>query len=670
MFFKKNNIDNNITENNNTVSNDELVKASLYGFFIGDALGVPVEFMSRESLKTRKITDMEEYGTHNQPKGTWSDDSSMLLATIDGLINSKQTIDYQLIMNNFLAWKQRGEYTPFNYVFDMGISTNSALATYQQNKNNNHPEKIMCGTGDIRSNGNGSLMRILPISLYLYYLKINYKDDKFMEIIKTVSSMTHSHIYSIVGCFIYSVYICELLNEKDKWKAYKNTQTILQEICQMHSELNIIREIYGKIICEDISKLKEKDVKSSGYVVDSLEASLWCVLTTNTYEEAVLKAVNLGEDSDTIGALTGGIAGIIYGYNSIPQKWINVLQRKDYLEQMINSFVHYLNMLGSLTNMEGSNKMNKNLDAKILQDTIDDLKNNPNACTTIGGMTSTDGTFTIPESNPSDQLIKFISYFYDNNLLNQNYLEDHKLIENKKDEDLSLDEVLTRLSFIIRGDRFSSGLLKTKVDDGTMLRLIERLYSFTNSMQNINQNQATNDTARMMNYRLHAEQLSVPVLNDFQVQNDNNPQTVLLAAGHGYIEQLTSDGHIDDGQFEQRIELVIKNTKDFMNNNNCENVDNSFIYYKDYNNGIFNFKLFVQDIIIPVQNEKKVIRNFLAFFVEPRMHDFYQLSLGAGPFTMPTEQLKIGTITLENDQVTMSLNNLMMILLDNLKYKN
>lgn len=174
----------------------------------------------------------------------------------------------------------------------------------------------------------------------------------------------------------------------------------------------------------------------------------------------------------------------------------------------------------------------------------------------------------------------------------------------------------------------------------------------------------------MMNYRMHAEQLFVPILNDFQVENDNNPQTILLASGHGFVEQLTSDGHIDDGQFEQRIDLVIKNTKEFMKNNNCENVDNSFIFYKEYNNGVFDFKLYIQDMIIPVQNEKKVIRNFIAYFVEPKMHDFYQFSLSAGPFTMPTEQLKIGIIDLQNDQVTISLDNLMKTLLDNLKYKN
>ncbi len=179
-----------------------------------------------------------------------------------------------------------------------------------------------------------------------------------------------------------------------------------------------------------------------------------------------------------------------------------------------------------------------------------------------------------------------------------------------------------------------------------------------------------NDMARIMNYRMHAEQLFIPILNDFQIQNDNNPQTILLASGRGFMEQLTSDGYIEDGQFEKRIDLVINNTKQFMKNNGCEDVDNSFIYYKDYNNGIFNFKLYVQDMIINVQNQKKVIRNFIAYFVEPKMHDFYQLSLGAGPFTMPTEQLKIGIIDLKQDQITISLDNLMQTILDNLKYKN
>jgi len=335
------------------ISDDDLVKASIYGFIIGDALGVPVEFLSRETLKNNPIRDMEEYGTHNQPKGTWSDDTSMVLATIDGLLNSQiPNIDYKKIISNFLNWKQKGEFTPFNYVFDIGSSTSYALSVYQQHIFNNNANDIMCGTGDINSNGNGSLMRILPIAFYLYYLGIDYKDNKFFEIIKTISSMTHSHIYSVLGCYIYTIYMIELLKCEDKDFAYENMQNILKNICEENNHLIDIKNIYGRIVYEDISKLEEKNIKSSGYVVDTLEAAIWTILTSNSFEETILKAVNLGDDTDTIAALAGGLAGIIYGYDNIPTKWINVLQKKEYLDETINCFIIYLNKIKSINGKE------------------------------------------------------------------------------------------------------------------------------------------------------------------------------------------------------------------------------------------------------------------------------------------------------------------------------
>ncbi len=469
-------------------TDEETIKGCLFGFFIGDALGVPVEFMGRNSLKQNKITDMEEFGTHNQPKGTWSDDSSMVLATMDGLLKSqKSNINYQIIMYNFLQWKLKAEFTPFNHVFDIGISTSSALSIYQQHVINNHPEDIMCGSGEISSNGNGSLMRIIPISLYLYYLGIDYTDKIFMDTIKVISSMTHSHIYSIFGCYIYSIYISELLKGNNKNKAYKNLQNNLQNILKKHPEYCDVKEIYGRIISNDISKLKEKNIKSSGYVVDSLEAAMWSVLTTNSFEEAVLKSVNLGDDTDTIGALTGGLAGIIYGYNSIPKKWINDLQKKSYLDRSVNSFVIYLKQLKNENKeekMENHNIveverndmiMNNKLDIKLLEDTIDDLKNNDEACTTYDGWTM--GKSSIPESNPGEQLKKFINYCYENKLLDQNYVENYEKIGNKKIEEFTYQEVLTGLTKIIRDDRFVSGELYNCVKDGSMLNLIERLYN-------------------------------------------------------------------------------------------------------------------------------------------------------------------------------------------------
>ena len=198
----------------------------------------------------------------------------------------------------------------------------------------------------------------------------------------------------------------------------------------------------------------------------------------------------------------------------------------------------------------------------------------------------------------------------------------------------------------------------------------EKRVEGTNQQTNEDLVQKTMDMARMMNYRMHAQNLFVPVLKDFEVKENNNPQMILLATGYGFIEQLVSDGYIGENEFEQRIELVINNTKEAMKRMGVQNSDTSFIYYKDYSNETFDFKLYVQDLIFQVENETKVTRNIIAFFVEPKLHDFYQFSLGAGPFTMPTEQLKVGTIDLENDQLTATLDNLTNFILDNLKYRS
>jgi len=130
----------NIFNNNKEISMQDRIKGSLYGFFVGDALGVPVEFVSRDELGTRPVKDMLEYGTHNQPKGTWSDDSSMVLATIDSMYNNQDTflsdkiINYNDLMERFLNWKLKADYTPHSKLFDIGNSTSDALSRYQNNK--------------------------------------------------------------------------------------------------------------------------------------------------------------------------------------------------------------------------------------------------------------------------------------------------------------------------------------------------------------------------------------------------------------------------------------------------------------------------------------------------------------------------------------------------------
>lgn len=315
-----------------TITENSRIKGSLFGFFVGDALGVPVEFLGREELKQKKVTKMLEYGTHNQPIGTWSDDSSMVIATIDSLIKNK-SINYKDIMNNFLKWYEEAEYTPNNRVFDIGNATSSALQKYKRDKTT-----YICGSKEVYSNGNGSLMRILPISIYLHYT-----EEPMFEINKEVSSMTHAHIYSILSCVIYSVLISEFLKELNMKKAYINMQQIIKSLLEDNNNRIIessedLKQKFNRIIYNDISLLKEKEIKSSGYVIDSLEACLWALLTTNNYKDAVLKAVNLGEDTDTIGALTGGLAGLVYGYKAIPESWIEVLKKKEYLMELVEKY--------------------------------------------------------------------------------------------------------------------------------------------------------------------------------------------------------------------------------------------------------------------------------------------------------------------------------------------
>lgn len=317
---------------NRVIEERDRIKGSLFGFFVGDTLGVPVEFVGREDLKRKAVSKMLEYGTHNQPIGTWSDDSSMVIATLESLVE-KRSIDGHDIMRNFMKWYYQGEYTPWGRVFDIGNTTAVALSKYKKDSSN-----FACGLDNVRSNGNGSLMRILPVSLYL-----KYTDDRIYDVVKMISSMTHAHIYSVFSCLIYTVLINECLKGLGVKKAYVNMQQIIKGVLD-HEKSHILgdvkdlRDVFGRLIYDDISTLSEDDIRSTGYVVDSLEACVWCLLNTDSYKSAVLCAVNLGEDTDTVGALTGGLAGLVYGYDGIPKDWINVLRQKEYLADLVDRF--------------------------------------------------------------------------------------------------------------------------------------------------------------------------------------------------------------------------------------------------------------------------------------------------------------------------------------------
>lgn len=298
------------------------IKSILFGVAVGDALGVPFEFNSRQTMNKCPATDMTGYGTYNLPAGIWSDDSSLTFCLAEALTGD---FDLNVIGQNFVKWSYKNYWTPAGNVFDIGIATRKAIDRLSKGE---RPD--LAGGVDVSSNGNGSLMRISPL---LFYLTDKSIDERF-ELTKQVSSITHRHIRSVISCFYYLEFALRLLNGNDKFEIYKNLQTEITSYLVSLSIGSTEIGFFDRLLKQSIYELKEDNILSSGYVLHTLEASIWCLLTTESYKDAVLKAVNLGDDTDTTGAVTGGLAGLLYGFDSIPSKWIKQIARYADIENL------------------------------------------------------------------------------------------------------------------------------------------------------------------------------------------------------------------------------------------------------------------------------------------------------------------------------------------------
>lgn len=302
------------------------IKSVIVGHAVGDALGVPVEFEDREKLQKHPMTDMQGFGTYPVPAGSWSDDTSMSLCALEAMCHENWSWD--MIMNNFASWLENGDFTPIGETFDVGRTCLKAIVKY---KRDNLPAKE-CGCDGEYSNGNGSLMRIHPFVLYGQYALLNGTNDGYwswLALIKQASALTHAHDRSVMGCYIYGFVLSFLLKEPTR----ESIKAGLKFACE---DLDYLPEFehYERIFKPDFADLPESEIKSSGYVVDTIEAAFWCLLTTDSYKDCVLKAVNLGGDTDTVAAIAGGLAGALYGYDSIPVEWRNTLIKREYIEEM------------------------------------------------------------------------------------------------------------------------------------------------------------------------------------------------------------------------------------------------------------------------------------------------------------------------------------------------
>lgn len=254
---------------------------AVMGAAVGDALGVPFEFRTRGTFRCHGMVGM---GTHGQPKGTWSDDTSMILATCDSLYANRGRVNVSDMRFRFERWLYGNRYTCDGRVFDCGFSTSTALERGY-------------GMGGESDCGNGSLMRVVPLA---------FTDASDREV-RMVSAITHSHP-DCTGSCVSLVHIARDL------------------IVGATPQMAALAEGYGYL-----DGMPREDVRSGGYVLDTIEAAMWCLVNTDSYRHCVLEAVNLGEDTDTTACVAGALAGIVYGMDSIPGEWIDGLRGKRWI---------------------------------------------------------------------------------------------------------------------------------------------------------------------------------------------------------------------------------------------------------------------------------------------------------------------------------------------------
>ena len=305
------------------ISRKDRIVGGLWGSLVGDALGVPVEFLDRATVQLNPVNSMREFGTHNQPRGTWSDDGAMILCTVDSLL--KLEFDLVDMGDRFVRWMNDGFWTANGDVFDVGATTSAALRRIVKGI----PAEQAGGQSE-DNNGNGSLMRILPAVLRFS----TEPTALFAERIEKVSAITHGHARSQMACVFYGLVIRQLLQGNQPRVALDSARLEFSGRYERSAEFSRFRHILG----DNLFSLPEREVFSTGYVLHTLHASLWFLLVTQNFHDCVLKAVNLGGDTDTTGCVAGGLAGVVYGMKSIPADWIYQLARKGDVDCLFNEF--------------------------------------------------------------------------------------------------------------------------------------------------------------------------------------------------------------------------------------------------------------------------------------------------------------------------------------------
>ncbi|CAA9891837.1 ADP-ribosylglycohydrolase family protein [Candidatus Methylobacter favarea] len=287
----------------------ERFRGCLLGLAIGDAVGTTLEFKAKGSFTP--ITDMVGGGPFRLKPGQWTDDTAMALCLATSLLEC-QGFDADDQMQRYCRWHEEGYLSSNGRCFDIGNTVSQALRGYQAHGN------PYAGSTDSWSAGNGSLMRLAPIPLF-YYAHL----ESAVAFAADSSRTTHGAQECIEACRLYSRLLLRALAGEDK------EQIVFSDGVGVSESSKIAAIANG-----DYRDKHESAIRGTGYVVDCLEAALWCFWSTDSFSAAILKAANLGDDADTTAAVCGQLAGAYYGSSGLPAAWMQRLAKRDLIQDL------------------------------------------------------------------------------------------------------------------------------------------------------------------------------------------------------------------------------------------------------------------------------------------------------------------------------------------------
>jgi ADP-ribosylglycohydrolase len=307
-----------------SASLESRITGGLLAACLGDALGLPYEGVPRQRLDEQPVVGMAETGRRGLPAGTWSDDSSLLFCLADSLCDGYDPAD---IAERFLDWWHNGVWTPWGETFGYGRTTAAAMQRLDRGA-----APLEAGLNREGANGNGSLMRTLPVALCF-----SLDRERMLRTAHEVSSITHAHPRSQMCCGIYCLVASCLLEGLDRREAVEGGVGLAGDFYH-GPPWEEEREHLATVFSLDVTGLDRFQVRSGGYVVETLEAALWCLVRGESLKHSLLAAVNLGGDTDTVACVTGGLAGVHYGQGAAPEEWESKLARRQDILQLCSRF--------------------------------------------------------------------------------------------------------------------------------------------------------------------------------------------------------------------------------------------------------------------------------------------------------------------------------------------